>query len=246
MEASPLFLNGIDSLRVGMNYYNQAHEPHAHKHAILTIFHSIEMFLKEYLFQVNPILIYRNIDKSINEDSITVGIDEILVRLENLGTGIPEDEKKILKKMRQRRNRIEHHRYEIDEENEIIIEQSLKFVTFFVEEILGHRLADHLDATILNEVRGKVHNHTELWGLAEFRLQKWLKVEWPNWDWIEYSIPDEFTGTLPCPVCKKDFLVIEHLEKPECFYCNSDIDAAECNECGGTYIKSIGCQCRHV
>jgi hypothetical protein len=53
------------------------------KHSILTIFHAIELFLKEYLHRTSHILIYKNIDAKITETSLTVGIKEILVRLEN-------------------------------------------------------------------------------------------------------------------------------------------------------------------
>ncbi|MCK7577752.1 MAG: hypothetical protein MZV65_19455 [Chromatiales bacterium] len=76
-----------------------------HKHAILTIFHSIELFLKEYLSRANPILIYKNIDKKIADDSLTVGIQEILARLDNLGLPIPDEEKNVIEKSNAARNR---------------------------------------------------------------------------------------------------------------------------------------------
>jgi hypothetical protein len=88
---NPLLFNAVDSLKVGMEFFMRGDSDTTHKHAILTIFHSIELFLKEYLFRINPILIYRNIDKSITDDSITVGINEIIARLENLKIGLPKE-----------------------------------------------------------------------------------------------------------------------------------------------------------
>ncbi|OCB02972.1 hypothetical protein [Acidithiobacillus ferrivorans] len=81
---SDIYANAVDSLQIGIEHFLKEPGYSSRKHAILTLFHAIEMFLKEQLHRTNPILIYRNIDAIITADSMTVGIKEALIRLENL------------------------------------------------------------------------------------------------------------------------------------------------------------------
>ena len=65
---------------------------------------------------------------------MTVGVREALTRLENLGLGIPAEEKRTIENIQRVRNRIEHHRYDHNEkEDDAVIAASLKFILFFVE-----------------------------------------------------------------------------------------------------------------
>jgi hypothetical protein len=78
--ASPIYENAIDSLRIGMEFFLKEDGYSSRKHAILTVFHAIELLLKERLAQTNPILIYKNIDAKITDDAMTVGVREALTR----------------------------------------------------------------------------------------------------------------------------------------------------------------------
>jgi hypothetical protein len=73
---SDIYANAVDSLRIGIEHFLKEPGYSSRKHAILTLFHAIELFLKEQLHRTNPILIYRNLDTKITEDSLTVGIKE--------------------------------------------------------------------------------------------------------------------------------------------------------------------------
>ena len=133
-RSSAIFENAVDSLRIGMEFFLKETSYSSRKHAILTVFHAIELLVKDRLAQTNPILIYKNIDIKITDDAQTVGIREALTRLENLGLGIPAEEKKTIENIQRVRNRIEHHRYDHNEaEDETIIAASLKFILYFVE-----------------------------------------------------------------------------------------------------------------
>ena len=56
--------------------------------------------------------------------------------------------------------------------------------------------------------------------------------------------PESFIGTVDCPVCHQELLVMEdHPESPYCFFCHSRIDATECEYCGATYLKTNGPHC---
>ena len=50
---SPIFENAIDSLRIGMEFFQRESSYSSHKHAILTVFHAIELLLKERLHRTN-------------------------------------------------------------------------------------------------------------------------------------------------------------------------------------------------
>ena len=73
-HVSDIYANAVDSLRIGIEHFLKESGYSSRKHAILTLFHAIELFLKEQLHRTNPILIYRNIDAKITDDSMTVGI----------------------------------------------------------------------------------------------------------------------------------------------------------------------------
>ncbi|WP_155845419.1 hypothetical protein [Chitinilyticum aquatile] len=130
-------MNAIDSLQVGIDYFMRDSSYSSRKHAIMTVFHAIELFLKEQLYRVNPLLIYRDIDKPVKDDSITVGAKEAMNRLDNLGLGLFKQSREVIEKMQGRRNRIEHHRYDHKEEDEQTLSESLAFILFFVDEVLN-------------------------------------------------------------------------------------------------------------
>src|SRR5271169_1509319 len=126
---SKIYDNAVDSLQIGMEFFIKETGYSSRKHAILTVFHAIELLLKESLAQTNPILIYKNIDAKITDDAQTVGVREALTRLENLGIGVPAEEKKTIENIQRIRNRIEHHKYDHSEvEDDAIIAASLKFI----------------------------------------------------------------------------------------------------------------------
>ena len=240
---SALLHNAVDSLRVGMHFFLDGTSPSAHKHAILSVFHSIELFLKEQLFRVHPILIYKNIDKKISDDTLTVGIAEVLGRLDNLNLPIPESQRRVIEGIQRRRNRIEHHRYDRAEDDRAVLAESLKFIMFFVERILGESLDQHLDPELLKEVTLIVLDFEERGGLAQSRLEKWLRGQYPEWDPKLEDSPEDFVGTLECPECDQDFLVLIPGTLRHCFFCNAKINAVQCPRCGEVHRRSELCWC---
>ncbi len=243
---SEIYENAVDSLRIGMEFFLKEKSYSSRKHAILTIFHSIELFMKEYLYQINPLLIYKNIDAQITEDSFTAGVKDILVRLDNLGLGLRKPQRSVIENIQKRRNRIEHHRYDHKEEDEAIIAESLQFIMFFVDDVLKRKLESNIEPVLLREIQDIIFKHQELYGIAEYRLEKWLKEAWLDWDAQKEDSPVGFCGTVDCPICRQTFLVIAYHDKPFCFYCNTSVEAAECENCGITYLISLGCMwCDH-
>jgi hypothetical protein len=241
---SAIYLNAVDSLRIGMEFFLKESDYSSRKHAILTVFHAIELLLKERLAQTNPLLIYKNIDVKITADSLTVGVREALTRLENLGLGIPGEEKKTIENIQRVRNQIEHHRYDHDKsEDDAVIAASLKFILYFVELVLERKLEPHIDSAILRDINHRVFEYNERQGLAEFRFKDWASKQWPDWDEEKEDIPEDFGGTLPCPECRQDWLVMGYHDDPVCFHCNTTIDAAGCEDCGEIFLVKRGCGC---
>jgi hypothetical protein len=154
---------------------------------------------------------------------------------------LPKEQRLIIEKIQQRRNRIEHHRYDHREEDETIIAESLKFILFFVDEVLRRKLDLDIDPALLREIQGIVFEHNELYSVAMHRLEIWMKDEWPSWNDKENDTPEEFGGTVDCPVCRQTFLVIGYHERPFCFHCNASVQAEECEDCGTTHLVSEGC-----
>src|SRR5882724_9839918 len=206
---SAIYANAVDSLGIGMEFFLKETGYSSRKHAILTVFHAIELLLKVRLSQTNPILIYKNIDAKVTDDAMTVGVREALTRLENLGLGIPDDEKKTIENIQRVRNRIEHHRYDHNEkEDDAIIASSLKFILYFVEFVFERKLEGHIDTKVLRDINHRVFEYNERNGLAEHRFHEWVRQQWPGWDEEKEDTPDEFGGTHRCPECRQDWLVI--------------------------------------
>ena len=238
---SDIYTNAVDSLRIGIENFLKEPGYSSRKHAILTLFHAIELFLKEQLHRTNPILIYRNLDARITDDSITVGIKEALTRLENLGLGLPRQPQEVIEKIQKRRNRIEHHRYDHKEEDEAIISESLAFIMFFADSVLKAKLENDVPPETLRAIQSMVYDRQDRYWIAMYRLEQWMHEIWPDWDNEESDTPGEFSGTLDCPICRQSYLVIGHHTKPFCFHCNTSIDAVECEDCGRTYLADEGC-----
>lgn len=238
---SDIYSNAVDSLRIGIEHFLKEPDYSSRKHAILTLFHAIELFLKEQLHRTHPILIYRNIDAKITDDSFTVGIKEALTRLDNLGLGLPKQPQEVIERIQKRRNRIEHHRYDHKEDDEAIISESLAFILFFVDGVLKGELERDIPPETLRGIQRLVYDRQDLYWIAMYRLEQWMYETWPEWNNEESDTPDDFRGTLDCPICRQSYLVVGYHAKPFCFHCNTSIDAAECEDCGRTYLASDGC-----
>jgi hypothetical protein len=243
---SAIFENALDSLRIGFDFFERERGYSSRKHAILTIFHAAELFFKEALFRTNPILIYKNIDVRIGNDSLTVGLRDILMRFENIGIRLPEDQRAAIERIQKLRNRIEHFRYEHNEtEDDLIIGEALKVILFFNEFVLNTRLGDILGAELFVRMQGRVMEYGERDGLAHHRLDQWMKEKWPEWNEQIEDTPEDFGGTLDCPVCRQSFFVVGYHERPFCFHCNTTIAGNACEECGFSFMLVDGRPCGH-
>jgi hypothetical protein len=133
---------------------------------------------------------------------LTVGLREILVRFENLKIRMPREQLAAVERIQRIRNRIEHHRYDHNEkQHDLIIAEALKVVLFFNEFILRERLG----AELFSRMQHRVVERAEREGLANHRLDEWMKKQWPEWHGAAEDMPEEFSGALDCPLCRHSF-----------------------------------------
>jgi Zn finger protein HypA/HybF involved in hydrogenase expression len=222
MSRTPIFDNAADSLEHGVAYYVVRNEtPTAIKYAILSIYHSVELFLKELLAQVNPILIYRDIDRPITAESVTVGLREILTRLNNLGLALSQGHVKTLVELQRRRNRIEHHRFDPDTDHDAAVGQALKLLFEFLPLHLNTSLEDLLeDTATYDAVRQAILTYEER---------------------VEYACKEaeeEGQHTTYCPECGELTLAIESSRGNYCFLCKQECELEKCEGCDQYFSPS--------
>jgi hypothetical protein len=257
--------NAIESVRVGIDFYLNRPERSAHKHATLLLFHAIELLLKERLNHVHVSLTYRCLDEPITEDTPTVSIEQALIRLQNLGVAVDLDQAAVLQDLQRRRNWIERHAYDRDPDDGAAVSQAVGFIAYFLREFLGMALEDQIDVDLLARVSGLSHDtsreggpETELFAdvtkvncgddgpesSARDRVDAWIRENCPNDGTAADGKEDPFPGTVSCPACLKDFVLMKgHPAAPYCFFCQAHIDAACCECCGSTYLRASGPRC---
>jgi rRNA maturation protein Nop10 len=215
-KETPLFENAVDSLQHGIAHYLvRSEHPTAIKHAVLTIYHAIELFLKERLAQVHPLLIYRTIDRPITDDSVTVGLEEALGRLSNVGCGLEPAQAKTVRELQRRRNRIEHHRFDPLEDHQLVVGQAIKFLLDFLPKHLATDLSDFVDEDdTYRELLQAALSYDERrdHALAEARAQG--------------------KSVITCPECGEDTLCLDPSLWNYCYFCRTDVNVEECGRCG--------------
>ena len=130
-----LLNNAKDSLRhaVHLLAWDDATPSNKYKQAILSTFHCSELLLKERLRQINPALIWENIDKYPSLAARTVTVEKAISRLVTIGNiNIEDRDKETLLACRNLRNAIQHFEFEIQEkEAKVILGKVLSFVFSF-------------------------------------------------------------------------------------------------------------------
>jgi len=215
MKRTPIFENAVDSLNHGIASYliRNEHET-AIKHSILFVYHSIELFLKEALSRIHPSLIYRNIDKPIRDDSVTVSLDEALARLANFHRGLSVDEAETLTELRKRRNRIEHHRFDPAKDHAVVVGQAFHFLMRFLPAHIGVNLRDLVEED---------STYSDLVEAA---------VSWEQRIVIAEQEAKRVAGFAEnCPICGQAAMCEQH-GGFHCYMCNEDIDMQQCKDCG--------------
>lgn len=113
------------------------------KQAIIFTAHATELLLKERLRRVHPSLVWENVDKYPQLSARTVGVDQAIHRLKNIGNiALTESDISILKSLRNTRNAIEHFHWQTSRaEANSIVGQGLSFAIQFAKTELASDIA---------------------------------------------------------------------------------------------------------
>lgn len=220
---SDIFENALDSVRMGLRHYQDEDLGTRDKWAILELFHAIELLVKERLRREHRLLIYRNIDKPLSDDSTTVGLRECLGRFVNLKVEIPGEYVDILLDLQRRRNRIEHHRFVPDTSHRTVLGEALKFIHYFLAEHLDENLEDHLPSEAFEKVKELILGYDELVRRAVNALESERARHAPK-DRLMMEV-----GT--CPECGNRTVLVGAGDDNFCYFCADAVVVRQCQVC---------------
>jgi hypothetical protein len=111
-----LLENALDSLNEALRQFQAGENGAArsYKFAVLHFTHSLELLFKYYVTQSHPLLIYKNPFSKSMEKENTIGLWDAVQFLKNEGKHISADLSKDLEWIKQLRNNIEHHKFEMN------------------------------------------------------------------------------------------------------------------------------------
>jgi hypothetical protein len=203
----------------------------APKHAIRDIFHAVELLLKERLAREHRLLVYRDIDRPIGDESPTVGLDQVLWRFHNLGVALSDDDVTILKDLRRRRNRIEHHSFVPDASHKHVVGKALRFIYYFLPEHLGTSLEEVMadEEDLYKKAREEILSFEELLEEAEEKVAQLTSMNIPG---------DGGAMGAWCPDCANFTMVIGSEKGNYCFLCDEEKEVGPCDTCGEYVAKS--------
>lgn len=227
----PIFDNGVDSLEHGIRMYRDKNYPNAHKYAILAVYQAVELFLKDALYRINPVLIYSDIDKRVHADSRTVGFKEAAGRLENLGFHLEVSSRQSIERLQKRRNTIEHFEYDPAADDRQCMAEAIKTLYDFVPQYLkSDDLSEYIDDDLWAELREYILDYDKLLSDAEKKVDE-LTTCPPG---------DEVPTVAECPHCGNETLVIGGKDGVDyCFFCHRVVPMAPCSLCGEYYPEEM-------
>jgi len=128
------------------------------KQAIQAIAHAIELLLKERLRRLHPSLIWEQVDRYPNLNARTVGTEQAVARLQNIGgLTFASGDLDLLRSIRATRNAIEHYSWNTTkQEADSIVGRALEFAFYFASVELGVQYLDytaHKDGTYADLIK---------------------------------------------------------------------------------------------
>jgi len=226
-SSHPIFTNAVDSLEHGIRMYRDDTYPNAHKYAVLAVYQAIELFLKDALCRINPVLIFADIDKQVRDDSRTVGFKEAVARLANSSVHIASESRQSIERLQKRRNMIEHREYKPSGDDCSCMADALKILYDFVPQYLKDEcLADYIDDDLLTELQTFILDYETLLTEAEKEVKELTSVP-----------PGDFgSAVTECLHCGHATLVIVGKDNNDyCFFCRRAVPMTQCCDCSCYY-----------
>lgn len=226
-----IYDNAVDSFEHGIRMYRDEAYPNAHKYAILAVYQAVELFLKDALYRINPVLIYSDIDKQVGDDSRTVGYREAVARLANCGVHIAPKSKQGIERLQKRRNVIEHREYKPSDDDRSCMADAIKVLYDFVPQYLTDgELADYIDDNLWGELQKFILDYDTLVAEAQTQVGELT------------TVPPGHYGpeVVECPICGNATLVIGGRDRKDyCFFCRRAVPMTQCCDCSEYYPSEM-------
>lgn len=170
-----LLENAVDSFNEALTQYQKAEQgdKRAYKFAILHFAHFLELLFKHYVTKAHPLLIYKNpFAKSLHQQQ-TIGLWEAVQFLRNEGKEISSDFLKDIEWLKELRNQIEHHKFEMDiEAAELTLGRLTKALQEFNEFFGDFDIASHVEAKNLQIFEALSYQYREKIKLAQRKAKE--------------------------------------------------------------------------
>lgn len=207
-----LLENGLDFVLSSLDPIVNSTEELQLKYSILHLSAGVELILKERLKSEHWSLIFENVNKANEEDYKsgdfqTVNLEIAIARLENIcGVILSEEDKKNLKELRKRRNKIEHFSVqELDKTIKSIVSKVLSTIFTFIQTQFDENKLEQKTLKQIELLRIKVYNFSEFNQLRSAQIK----------ESIDYY-QDE-CEIVQCPKCFHESLILKELT--ECLFC---------------------------
>ena len=210
--------NAIDSLNEGLAKHQQAQagDVKAYKFCVLHLSHFLELVLKHYVTLAHPLLIYKNpFAKHFDDESQTIGLQEAINFLKNEGRDLSEKFLEDLQWLKKLRNRIEHHKFEMDVAQ---VEATIgRLIMAFVEFDQAHEnlgLDDLIDLSQYNLFLTLANNYALNLKKAENEVEAECMAHHDDPDFQVYL----------CDECGHDTLIPSHDSETgfRCAFCSNE------------------------
>lgn len=213
-----LLENALDSLNEALRKFQagEAGEARAYKFAVIHFAHSCELLFKYYVTKSHPLLIYKNpFSKNIDKEN-TIGLGDAIQFLKNEGKDISTDLHKDLDWVRQLRNKIEHHKFEMNVHE---VRRTLGRLIRATKEFSDKHSLLQLAETIEPDCRMTFDTlaNEYLANIAAARAEA-----------IDKSDDGE---TYDCPACAERNTAILVGAMYECLFCKAEVAIVECCQC---------------
>ncbi|OFX27213.1 MAG: hypothetical protein A2041_02225 [Bacteroidetes bacterium GWA2_31_9b] len=208
-----MFENGLDFIDNALKPILDNHDDHDLKYSVLHIYAGTELILKEILKTEHWSLIFENINKAnimqlASGDFESASFETTIYRLENVANvSIPENAKKYIRQLRNKRNRMEHFAFkEIDAAIKSNVSKVLSHVIELIRDNLEikkySKRSQQLHASILK----KSAKFNEFTNLTNAKLAKDLEI-----------LKKEKVRLIDCPECFQHTLPLN--ENLTCLFC---------------------------
>lgn len=222
MQKFTLIENAADSLNHAIIHIDHVQNGNISnwKRVILDLSHVVELLFKERLKRVHPSLMWGNVDKYPSQEAFTVSSEVAFRRLKKIAKiSFSKEEDEFIKKLRLKRNQIEHFEFEItDDEARMVIGHILSFILTFAERELELKWQE----TFIDNDKWKI-------------LESYTEFYNNHYDAVDKQIDDNEIPVIVCPSCSHETFGIE---EEKCLLCNYAEEVFQCEYCKKDYLCS--------